>query len=181
MLRVNSTWLSRANPAAFLWASAIALVVAAPWLVSGYLFGTDWPGPRVLRWPNELSSFAPFEAILSVIASVVSAEVAAKILVVGCLFVAGFTAYRAVPIGDFVPRAAGSLVYVLNPFIYGRLHYGQYGLVAAYAVLPWVAMRVYRFLIAPSIVQAMWLAGSFVIVGMLAVHLLLVVGLLPAR
>jgi hypothetical protein len=171
-------WLSRTNSVPYVWAGAITIVVALPWWAPGFLFGTDWPGPRFLRWPSEGSSTAPFEAILSLVSSVFSAEIAAKLLVIACLFVAGLSAYRAVPIGDFVPRAAGSLLYVLNPFVYGRLHYGQYALVAAYAVLPWVAMRVYRLLMTPSIVQALWLAAGFLIVGMLAVHLLLAIALL---
>ena len=53
-------------------------------------------------------------------------------------------AFAALPYGDFLPRASAALIYVVNPFVYGRLHYGQLYLVAAYAVLPWLALRVFQ-------------------------------------
>ncbi|MEA2634903.1 MAG: hypothetical protein QOH92_1670 [Chloroflexota bacterium] len=168
--------MTRAAP--YLWASAITAIVAAPWLTPGFIFGTDWPGPRFFRWPAELSGSAPIEALLSLVSSLVSAELTGKLLILACLFVAASTAYFAVPFGDFVPRAAASLIYVLNPFVYGRLHYGQFFLLAAYAVLPLVALRTYRLLAAPTFLRAIWLAATVTVVGSLAVHLLLPVGLL---
>jgi hypothetical protein len=102
-----------------------------------------------------------------------SAELATKILVLASLFVAALAAFEALPTGDFVPRASASLIYVLNPFVYGRLHYGQLYLVAAYAVLPWVALRIFRLLVAPSFANSLLVAVGLVVIEMLAVHLLL--------
>ena len=178
MRSVNSLSLSGRRWLPYVWAGAVALLIAAPWLAPGYLFGTDWPGPRFIRWPTQLSSEAPFEALLAVVSAVLSAEITAKILVLGSLFVAALAAYTALPYGDFVPRAAASLIYVVNPFIYGRLHYGQLFLVAGYAVLPWVALRIYRLLVAPTVTSGLWLAAGIVFVGMLALHLLLILVLL---
>jgi len=156
-----------------LWSGAVALIIAGPWLAPGYLFGTDWPGPRILHWPTQLSSSAPFEALLAAISTAVSAEITAKILVLGSLFVAALAAYTALPYGDFVPRAVASLIYVVNPFVYGRLHYGQLFLIAGYAVLPWVAQRIYRLLVVPTIWRGLSLAAGIVVVGILTLHLLL--------
>jgi hypothetical protein len=175
---VNSWSLSGRRWLPYLWAGAVTLLIAAPWLAPGYLFGTDWPGPRFIRWPTQLSSSAPLEAILAAISTVLSAEITAKILVLGSLFVAALAAYTALPYGDFVPRAAASLIYVVNPFVYGRLHYGQLFLIAGYAVLPWVALRIYRLFVAPTVWGGLWLAVGIAIVGMLTLHLLLVIVLL---
>ena len=162
----------------YLWAGAVALLIAAPWLVPGYLFGTDWPGPRFIRWPAQLSNEAPFVALLAAVSAVLSAEITAKVLVLGSLFVASLAAYTALPYGDFLPRAAASLIYVVNPFVYGRLHYGQLLLVAGYAVLPWAALRIYRLLVAPTVLRGLWLAAGIVVVGMLTLHLVLLLVLI---
>jgi hypothetical protein len=164
----------------YVWAVLVAGAVTAPWFWPGFLFGTDWPGPRNLAWPTELSSSAPLQALLALGSSTLSAQVTAKILVAGLLFVAALTAYRALPLGGFVPRAAASLVYVLNPFVYGRLHYGQLFLVAAYAILPWVAASTYRVVVAPGTRKALQLAAGFLVVGTLALHLELAVSVLLA-
>jgi hypothetical protein len=178
MRSVNSLSLTGFRWLPYLWAGAVALLIAGPWLAPGYIFGTDWPGPRFIRWPAQLSNEAPFDAVLAVVSAIVSAEITAKILVLGSLFVAALAAYTALPYGDFVPRAAASLIYVVNPFVYGRLHYGQLFLVAGYAVLPLVASRIYRVLLAPSVTRGLWLAAGIVVVGMLTLHLLLLLVLL---
>jgi hypothetical protein len=178
MESVNSLSLSGRRWLPYLWAGAVTLFIAAPWLAPGYIFGTDWPGARFIRWPTQLSSLVPFEFLLAAVSAVVSAEITAKILVLGALFVAALAAYTALPYGDFVPRAAASLIYVMNPFVYGRLHYGQFFLVAGYAVLPWVALRIYRLLVAPTVWRGLWLAAGIVVVAMLTLHLMLLLVLL---
>jgi hypothetical protein len=171
---VNPSGLPEFRFSQVLWAGAVTGAIALPWLASGYLFGTDWPGPRFIRWPTQLTGSSPLEALLAAISAVLSAELAAKVLVVGSLFVAALGAFVALPYGDFVPRASASLIYAVNPFVYGRLHYGQLYLVAAYAVLPWVALRVFRLLAAPSLLNGLLVAVGLVVMAMFAVHLLLV-------
>ena len=157
----------------FLWAAALTLAIAAPWLLPGYIFGTDWSGPRRIDFPTSLTAMAPFLAVLAVVAKVLSGEMATKLLLLGCLFGAAITAYRALPWGGFVPRAVGSLIYVVNPFVYGRLHYGQVFLLAGYAILPWVATRVRLLLIDPEVRTALLLAAGLVVLGAVDLHLLL--------
>jgi hypothetical protein len=148
-------------------------LVAVPWLVPGFLFGTDWAGPRTLNWPAELSSGVPVQALLALASTAFSAELATKVLVVGFLFMGALTAYRALPVGDFIPRAASSVIYTANPFVYGRLHYGQFLLLAGYAILPWVATRVFRMVAQPNVRQGLILALSLVLVAAFTQHLLL--------
>jgi hypothetical protein len=64
-------------------------------------------------------------------------------------------------------------VYVVNPFVYGRLHYGQLYLVAGYAVLPWVAVRLRQLLIEPRASAAILAAVSLTLLGILSLHLVL--------
>jgi hypothetical protein len=123
--------------------------------------------------PTDPISDAPLEAILAAASSAIGGEVTGKLLVLGCLFGAAMLAYRAVPVRGFVPRAVAATVYVVNPFVFGRLHYGQLYLLAGYAVLPWVAGRLRRLLIEPRVSAAILAAVSLTLLGILSLHLLL--------
>src|SRR5947209_4886987 len=123
------------NAKPFLWAGFLVAVVAAPWVLPGYLFGTDWPGPRHFAFPAAIESSFALRIGLHIVAIFLQGEVTTKSLILGSLFVAGITSYRALPVGGFAPRAVASIVYVCNPFVYGRLHYGQVFLLAGYAIL----------------------------------------------
>jgi hypothetical protein len=162
------------------WAAFLTLLVAGPWLAGGYIFGTDWPGPRRFPFPVEVSSSAALQAAIAVVARVISGEAAGKVFIVGLLFVAAMTSYVAVPAGGFVPRAIASIVYTLNPFVYGRLHYGQLFLLAGYAVLPWVALRLRRLFLEPRLASALLAAASVTLLGVLSLHILVIAGVLGA-
>jgi len=156
-------------------------VVAAPWIwPPGYIFGTDWPGPRRFDWPSALSSSAPLEAVFAIVSRLISAQLTGQLFILGVLFGAAFTAFQAVPAHGFVPRAAGASLYVLNPFVFGRIHYGQFFLLAGYALLPWIAIRLRALCLEPT-----WRAGSIFaisisLVAVFTLHLFLVSGVLAA-
>jgi hypothetical protein len=161
----------------FVWASFLTLLIAGPWLLPGYLFGTDWPGARWFHFPAEFSSAAPLQAILAVVAAVIGGEATGKFVILGLIFCAAALAYRAVPVGGFVARAAASTVFVVNPFVYGRLHYGQMFLLAAYAALPWALLRLRHLLVRPGARSALGAAAAYVLVGIFSPHVLLIAGL----
>jgi hypothetical protein len=171
--RVNST-----GALAALWATFLTLVIAGPWLAPGYIFGTDWPGQRHFDFPTDPSNTVPVEALLATISHVLSGELIGKLVIIGSLFAAATLAYRAAPAPGFVAGAAAATVFVLNPFVYGRLHYGQPLLLAGYAVLPWVALRLRRLLAEPRAVNAGLTAMSLVVLGVLSLHLLLIASVL---
>ena len=62
---------------------ALALFVVGPWLVPGFLFGTDWPGQRRFALPAGISSSAPLEGALAIVSYVCGAEATGKVLGVG--------------------------------------------------------------------------------------------------
>jgi hypothetical protein len=169
----GSDILSSDNWRSALWAAFLTFVVASPWLAPGYWFATDWPGPRRIPWPADLTSYAPLEAILAVASSAFGGEITGKLLVLGILFAAAVLAYRSVPVRGFVPGAVAATVYVVNPFVYGRLHYGQLYLLAGYAVLPWVVSRLRHLLIEPRARTAILAAISLTLLGVLSLHLFL--------
>ena len=155
------------------WSTGLTLVIVAPWLLPGFVFGTDWPGPRHFSFPKMLSSAAPLVALLGLAANIVSAEIVGKLFIGGTLLVAALGAYRAMPWDGFIPRAVASLLFTVNPFVYGRLHYGQLFLLAAYAILPWLARSVRQLLVTPSTVRGLLVAAWLVLIGALDLHLFL--------
>lgn len=117
---------------------------------------------------------------LATVSRLVSGEATGKLFIFGFLFIAALSAYHAVPNGAFVPRAAASILYLFNPFVFGRLNYGQLFLLAGYAVLPWVALRLRLLLLEPSITTALIAAVSLALLGILSLHLFLVAVVLAA-
>ena len=157
----------------YAWAAGLALLVGGPWLLPGYIFGTDWPGPRHLLFPDQVWSGAGWQLALAVVSAVLGAAVTTKLLILGSLFVAALSAYKALPIGGFIARAAAATIYTLNPFVYGRIHYGQLVLVAAYAVLPILAMALRELVRKPGLLGALLTALTLTVIGMLDVHVLI--------
>jgi hypothetical protein len=111
------------------------------------------------------------------VSAVVSAEVTTKLLILVALFAAGLGAFRALPVSGFVPRAIAAVIYVLNPFLYGRIHYGQLALIAGYALLPWIAARLLGLIREPTWRPALILAAELTALGILDLHLLIPAGL----
>jgi hypothetical protein len=178
MVSLDTVNSARALP--LLWAAFLTAVVAAPWLLPGYLFGTDWPGPRRFDFPTVLYSWAPLQAVFSVVAGTVGSEATGKLFVLGLLFLAGLMAFRAAPIDGFVPRAVASAIYVFNPFVFGRLHYGQMFVLAGYALLPWVAIRLRQLFAQPDVKTGLLLALALTLVGIPSSHVFLVSGVFVA-
>src|SRR2546425_12678547 len=96
----------------YLWAILLTLLVAGPWMLPGFVFGTDWPGPRHFSVPTDVSSGTIFDGLLLAVSAIVSSEITTKLLVVVALAAGAFGAFRALPIGRFIPRAMASVVYV---------------------------------------------------------------------
>lgn len=174
--RRRETVTSRLTPwsPAILAAAFLTLVVAGPWLAGGYLFGSDWPGPRHFDFSTGISSSYALQAALAAASLLIGGEATGKVFILGTLFVAALTAYAAVPVEGFVARAAAATVYVLNPFVYGRLHYGQLFVLAGFAILPWVAAQVRRLLTEPRLDRGLTTAVGFVLLGIFSTHLFLI-------
>jgi len=162
----------------YLWAILLAGLIAGPWLLPGYLFGTDWPGPRHFAIPTDFSSGTLFDAVLVMLSAVASAELTTKLLILVALFAAALGAFRALPVGSFVPRAVAAAVYVVNPFVYGRIHYGQVALIGGYALLPWIAAQLLQLMREPDWRDALILAAELTALGILDLHLLVPAGAL---
>ncbi|RQX28969.1 hypothetical protein DLJ57_22245, partial [Micromonospora chalcea] len=142
--------LSRAAVALRRWwpetALGVGVVVAilGPVLRRGFVlrydlvFVPDPPfGAVVWGSGSELPRAVPSELLAVGLSQVVPADVAQKVLLAGCLVLAAVGAARLAPVGHPLARVAAGLAYVWNPWVYGRLHLGQWAVVAGFAALPW--------------------------------------------
>ena len=174
-------WSGRERSVAFGWSAFLGLVVSSPWLLQGgYLFGTDWPGPRQFDYPMSVSNWAPLEVVLATVSRIISGEWAGKLFVLALLVVSAFAAYRAAPVRGFVPGAVASTIYLLNPFVYGRIHYGQLFLLAGYALLPTVAIAVRILLVRPSYRSGLLFGVVLVVIAITSSHVFLMAVVLTA-
>ncbi|GAB4103943.1 hypothetical protein GCM10028790_29620 [Micromonospora taraxaci] len=122
----------------------VVLAILGPVLRRGYLlrydlvFVPDPPfGATVWGSGSELPRAVPSELLAVGLSQLLPADVAEKALLAGCLVLAAVGAARLAPVGHPLARVAAGLGYVWNPWVYGRLHLGQWAVAAGYAALPW--------------------------------------------
>ncbi|WP_439427101.1 hypothetical protein [Micromonospora sp. LA-10] len=122
----------------------VVVAILGPVLRRGFVlrydlvFVPDPPfGAVVWGSGSELPRAVPSELLAVGLSQLVPADVAQKALLVGCLALAAVGAARLAPVGHPLARVAAGLAYVWNPWVYGRLHLGQWAVLAGYAALPW--------------------------------------------
>ncbi|MGC4779422.1 hypothetical protein [Micromonospora chalcea] len=122
----------------------VVVAILGPVLRRGFVlrydlvFVPDPPfGAVVWGSGSELPRAVPSELLAVGLSQVVPADVAQKVLLAGCLVLAAVGAARLAPVGHPLARVAAGLAYVWNPWVYGRLHLGQWAVVAGFAALPW--------------------------------------------
>ncbi|MDG4778122.1 hypothetical protein O7614_00470 [Micromonospora sp. WMMD961] len=122
----------------------VAVAILGPVLRRGYLlrydlvFVPDPPfGATVWGSGSELPRAVPSELLAVGLSQLLPADLAEKALLAGCLALAAVGAARLAPVGHPLARVAAGLGYVWNPWVYGRLHLGQWAVTAGYAALPW--------------------------------------------
>ncbi|MGW3899375.1 hypothetical protein ACWD6L_29705 [Micromonospora profundi] len=122
----------------------VVIAILGPVLRRGFVlrydlvFVPDPPfGAMVWGSGSELPRAVPSELLAVGLSQLVPADVAEKLLLGGCLALAAVGAARLAPVSHPVARIAAGLAYVWNPWVYGRLHLGQWAVIAGYAALPW--------------------------------------------
>ncbi|WP_406077980.1 hypothetical protein [Micromonospora sp. NBC_00858] len=122
----------------------VVLAILGPVLRRGYVLRYDLvfvPDPPfgAMVWGSgpELPRAVPSELLAVGLSQLIPADIAEKALLAGCLALAAVGAARLAPVSHPVARIAAGLAYVWNPWVYGRLHLGQWAVIAGYAALPW--------------------------------------------
>jgi hypothetical protein len=122
----------------------VVLAILGPVLRRGYLLRYDLvfvPDPPfgAVVWGSggALPRAVPSELLAVGLSQLLPSDLAEKVLLAGALALAAVGAARLAPVSHPVARIAAGLLYVWNPWVYGRLHLGQWAIIAGYAALPW--------------------------------------------
>ena len=124
----------------------LALLALGPLLGRGYVLTYDMVFvPRLeltrglLGLDTAVARAVPADLLVALASRLVPADLVQKLLLAGIFVGAAAGAARLTPARSPLPRAAAAVLYAWNPFVYERLVMGHWGLLVAYAALPWVA------------------------------------------
>jgi hypothetical protein len=126
-------------------AAVITAVVLAPLAAPGYVLRYDMvfvPEQR-LSWEmvapaDELPRAVPLDALVSLANLAVPGWLLQRIALAAIVYFAALGMARLVPTGRTLSTVVGAFAYAWTPYLAERLLLGQWGLLLAYAALPWL-------------------------------------------
>ncbi|MEU8410502.1 hypothetical protein AB0C19_30260 [Micromonospora sp. NPDC048842] len=126
-------------------AAAVTVVVLAPLAAPGYalLYDMVFVPRQPLTWDlvapaQSLPRAVPMDALVSLVTQLVPGWVVQRLALAGAVFLAAVGAGRLVPTERRAVRLFAALAYAWTPYLAERLLIGQWGLLLAYAALPWL-------------------------------------------
>ncbi|MFV2103831.1 hypothetical protein [Micromonospora sp. LOL_024] len=126
-------------------AAAVTAVVLAPLANPGYVLRYDMVFvPRsALSWEmiapaTALPRAVPQDAVVALVDQLVPGWLLQRLVLVAVIYLAALGAARLVPTGRLSVRVVAALGYAWSPYLAERLLIGQWGLLVAYAALPWL-------------------------------------------
>ncbi|SNT63949.1 hypothetical protein SAMN05421812_11642 [Asanoa hainanensis] len=138
-------------------AAAITVVVLAPLVLPGYVLRYDMV--FVPRQPMTADLFAPADALpravpLDALVSLANLAVPGwalqRLVLAAIVYFAALGMARLVPTQRTLPRLVAALAYAWTPYLAERLLLGQWGLLLAYAALPWLVAAALDLRTAPD-------------------------------
>jgi len=126
-------------------AAVVTLLVLAPLVAPGYVLSYDmvFVPHQPLRWDliaptSGLPRAVPQDAVVSLLNLAVPGWLLQRVALAGAIYAAAIGAGRLVPAERSLTRVVAAVCYAWTPFLAGRLLLGQWGLLLAYAALPWL-------------------------------------------
>jgi hypothetical protein len=127
------------------WAALLAVVVLGPALGPGYVLSYDMvftPSPplgwRAAGLADSLPRAVPQDLVVAVLSRVVPGSLLQALALAGAVFGAAWGAALLVPTRRTGLRLVAATLYGWNAFVAERLVLGHWGLLLAYAALPWI-------------------------------------------
>jgi hypothetical protein len=170
-------WLSRQEAWALAGFVVVTWLILGPTVGSGYVLTLDMVFAPHIPMPKTVSNTYPFELLLHGASLLVPTNVIEYIILFAIVFSSLLGAYALIlqvasQRSGYVRFGAviGALIYAVNPFTYDRFMAGQYGVLLGYAVLPWFALALLRFVREPKIATMLGLVGVSLLSSMLSIH-----------
>jgi len=173
------------------WCAGLAALVLAPLARPGFLLSYDMVTvprqelvPDALGLGSALPRAVPLDAVVAVMTQVVPGELFYRVVLVGTLAGGALGAAMLLPRASTSVRAVAAAAYLWNAYVAERLVIGHWGLLVAYAVLPWLlraglAVRSGERATLPAALVLAALASVTPTGGVLATGVLVVVAALP--
>ncbi|HEX5542987.1 MAG TPA: hypothetical protein VFX60_15730 [Micromonospora sp.] len=184
-------WTTRDRVILHLVAAAVTALVLAPLAAPGYvlLYDMVFVPRQPLRWELVAPAYSlpravPLDTVVSLVTQLLPGWLVQRLALAGVIFLAAVGAGRVVPAGRPSTRLVAAIGYAWTPYLAERLLIGQWGLLVAYAALPWIvraalSVRSGRAGALPRLLLAAAPAAITPTGGLLAVAA--VVALVPAR
>ncbi|WP_200210124.1 hypothetical protein [Micromonospora coerulea] len=132
-------------------AATVAAVVLAPLAASGYalLYDMVFVPRQPLSWQlvapaDSLPRAVPMDAVVSLVTQLVPGWLLQRLVLVGAVVFAAVGAGYLVPAERRATRVVAAVSYAWTPYLAERLLIGQWGLLLAYAALPWIVWAALR-------------------------------------
>ncbi|MBQ1022226.1 hypothetical protein KBX71_30725 [Micromonospora sp. D93] len=126
-------------------AAAVTVLVLAPLAAPGYalLYDMVFVPRQPLTWDlvapaQSLPRAVPMDALVSLVTQLVPGWLVQRLALAGAVFLAAVGAGRLVPTDRRAVRLFAAVAYAWTPYLAERLLIGQWGLLLAYAALPWL-------------------------------------------
>jgi hypothetical protein len=94
---------------------------------------------NLLGLDTSVARAVPGDLLVALASRLVPADLVQKLILLGIIIAAGSGAARLTPAHRPAAKAAAAALYAWNPFVYERLVMGHWGLLVAYASLPFVS------------------------------------------
>ncbi|MEU5672585.1 hypothetical protein ACGF3C_05540 [Micromonospora sp. NPDC047762] len=126
-------------------AAAVTVLVLAPLAAPGYalLYDMVFVPRQPLTWDlvapaQTLPRAVPMDALMSLVTQLVPGWAVQRVALGGAVLLAAVGAGRLVPTERLAVRLLAAVAYAWTPYLAERLLIGQWGLLLAYAALPWL-------------------------------------------
>lgn len=125
--------------------AGLTLAILAPVLAPGFVLVYDMSFvPRQELLPESLGlgtgmpRAVPADALVALATNLIPGDILQKLILYGLVFAGALGIARLVPSHSALTRSVAAVAYTWNAYLAERLLIGQWGLLVAYAALPWV-------------------------------------------
>ncbi len=150
--------------------AGLSLAVLLPLLKSGYVLALDGVYTPKLRLPTEVTSGYPFRAVLHFLNYLMPSQVIEKLILFSILMLSGVGMHRLIQTESQWPKYFAGIFYMINPFTYSRFMAGQYGVLLAYALLPFLLKALIEFFRKADWRSGAWVAGLSFLISIFSLH-----------
>lgn len=153
--------------------AVLALGIMLPLFKPGYLLALDlsWTPNIPLKATTDYYFLVFF--FLHFLLYLLPSQLIEKLLLVSILWLAGYGMHRLITTRAQVePWAAyfGGILFVINPFAYGRFLAGQYLILFGYALIPWFVVALWNFFDCPDLKSSQRLVFWVLLVSIVDLH-----------